>query len=143
MQKIFFFYEYPNFKLSKENTIIEWISACIEEELRSLKKINYIFCSDDYLLNINCKHLNHNYFTDIITFDQSSHKGKIEADIFISIDRIKDNAHSLNERFEAELYRVMIHGVLHLLGYNDKNRKECQEMRNKESWYIDKLLKPK
>ena len=93
--------------------------------------INYIFCSDNYLHQINFQYLDHDTFTDIITFDQSD-KDQIEGDIFISIDRVHENANERNISFVNELHRVMIHGILHLLGYNDKTPKEKQLMREKE-----------
>ena len=97
-----------------------------------LSNINYIFCSDDYLLTINQEHLNHDYYTDIITFDLSEKENNIESDIFISIDRVKENAKNNHVKFHIELYRVLIHGVLHLLGFNDKNEEEKLIMREKE-----------
>ena len=108
------------------------LETVLAKEEQHAKTINYIFCSDDYLLKINKEYLNHDTLTDIITFDNSEEEGKIEADIFISIDRIKENALSLKKDFDQELHRVIIHGLLHLLGYNDKTDDDKAEMRKKE-----------
>lgn len=103
-----------------------------------IKDINlsYVFCTDEYLLDINRRFLNHDYYTDIITFPLTEEKGKIEAEIYISIDRVKDNAQKLSTAFEEELHRVMFHGVLHLLGHRDKTKAQQLEMRNKEDEWI-------
>ena len=103
---------------------------------KHLISLNYIYTSDEYLLKINKEYLNHDTFTDIVTFDQSTQKDHIEADIFISIDRIKDNANNLNIPVQEELHRVMIHGVLHLIGFRDKTETEKKEMRKKENHYL-------
>jgi len=125
-----FFHE-GDFRLSFSDDYSYWISRVMETEGAHLGNINYIFCEDEYLLKINQKHLNHNTFTDIITFDYS--KGQvISGDIFISIDRVKENADIFNKTFQEELLRVMAHGILHLLGYNDKTNDEVLVMRNKE-----------
>lgn len=97
--------------------------------------IQYVFCSDEYLLEINRQFLQHDYFTDIITFDLSS-TGKVDAEIYISIDRVKDNAKSFGVPYEQEIKRVIIHGALHLCGYRDKTKGEITLMREKESEYL-------
>ena len=130
--KISFFYEEVNFRIKNANKITLWIKSAIEIEGYHLKLINYIFCSDTYLLGVNEEYLNHDFLTDIITFDQSDAADLIEADIFISIDRVKENAASNKEQFDRELRRVMIHGVLHLMGYNDKSPEQEHQMRKKE-----------
>lgn len=94
--------------------------------------INYIICSDNYLLEINRRYLDHDYYTDIITFPSSEPPEPIEADIFISIDRVRENAATLEKAFSNEFHRVLVHGILHLLGYNDSSNREKQEMRIKE-----------
>lgn len=94
--------------------------------------LNYIFCTDDYLLAINQSHLNHNYYTDIITFDTSFGQDGISGDVYISIDRVKENAITLGEDFDRELHRVMIHGFLHLIGFRDKTKTDKTNMRKKE-----------
>ena len=102
---------------------------------------NFIFCSDTFLLNINREYLSHDTFTDIITFDNSDSPEQIETDIFISIDRVKENASHLNIEFEKELHRVMIHGILHLVGYKDKTQKEKEIMRARENEALELLYK--
>ncbi len=125
-----FFYE-GDFRLSSLDDYSDWINRVIESEEAYLGNINYIFCEDEYLLKINQKHLDHNDFTDIITFDYS--KGQvISGDIFISTERVAENASIFNKTFQEELLRVMAHGILHLLGYNDKTKDEVLVMRNKE-----------
>ena len=103
----------------------------IKSEDKELGEINYIFCDDEYLLKINQDYLKHDYLTDIITFDYVSGKN-ISGDLYISIDRVKENAEDFNVSFENELKRVMVHGVLHLMGYSDKSETATAEMRAKE-----------
>lgn len=129
---IHFFSEDVEFELTNPQSQTDWISEVISSHDSSIEEINYIFCSDDYLLELNQRHLNHDYFTDIITFDHSEDDGALESDIFISIDRVKDNARNQNNSFEEELNRVMVHGVLHLLGFGDKTEDEKKVMREKE-----------
>ena len=114
----------------------EWIEKLILDEEKKVGNINYIFCDDEYLLKVNQDFLNHDYYTDIITFDYV--KGKtISGDIFISLTRISENASTLSSSFEKELLRVLAHGVLHLCGYKDKSDEEEKEMRAKEDFYIN------
>ncbi len=129
---VYFFTEDIDFVLDASNKIAAWITDTIESENKLVKTINYIFCSDAYLLEKNQTYLNHDTYTDIVTFDNSESLEEVEADIFISIERIKENAASLNISFKDELHRVMIHGILHLLGQNDKSDSEKKEMRKKE-----------
>ena len=112
------------------------IKNVLSAENKLLENLNYIFCSDSYLHKINLKYLNHDELTDIITFDNAETDGIIEGDIFISIDRIRENSLDFNKSFENELYRVIIHGVLHLAGYSDKNKIEKIEMRKLEDKYL-------
>ncbi len=109
-----------------------WLKALSAKEKREVGDINYIFCSDDELLEVNVQYLNHNTYTDIITFDYSEGK-KISADIFISVDRVKENAEKFEVDFETELNRVLAHGVLHLCGYKDKKKEDVEVMRIKEN----------
>ena len=125
--------------LSKKNKIKSWIRSVIEEKGVKLGDISYIFCDDEYLLEVNKTYLNHDYFTDIISFDYSD-KDKVAGDLFISIDRVRDNAQSLNQEFEKELYRVIIHGVLHLLGLKDKTEAQEKEMRKAEEECLKSLM---
>lgn len=101
--------------------------------------INFIFCSDKYLLQLNQKYLNHNTYTDIITFDNSDSQHEISGDLYISVERVRENSKQFSGSFVIELQRVMIHGILHLLGYNDKSSKDKETMRNKEDYYLSLL----
>jgi len=123
-------YEIP-FQLNNEEAFSNWISSVIASENKLEGELNYIFCSDDYLLNINIQYLNHDTLTDIISFDYSV-GNLLQGDIFISIDRVTENANDFNVSFEEELKRVMIHGVLHYCGYKDKTTKDEILMRTKE-----------
>ena len=128
-ENINFFFEdltEPNLDYKK---ISIWLSALIKKKHYNLKEINYILCSDKHLLSINQEYLNHDYYTDIITFDNSEENNQIESDIFISIDRVIDNAKEFKEEFNTEIIRVLAHGVLHLLGFKEKTEEEDAEMR--------------
>jgi len=131
---IVFNYE-TSFKLRNEDLIIDWVLKVIRAESHSEGEVNYVFCTDDYLLNINVKYLKHNTLTDIISFDYSIGK-EISGDIFISVDRIKENALLYKVSIEDELHRVIIHGVLHFCGYKDKTKEEKLLMRKKEDYYL-------
>jgi probable rRNA maturation factor len=132
MPLVSFFCEDISFHLPKPRKTRAWIKQVISHEGGELKSIAFIFCSDPYLHQINLQYLKHDTYTDIITFDNSEEHGEIEGDIFISIERIKENSKNLRKSFQEELHRVMIHGVLHLLGYSDKTRNQKAEMRIKE-----------
>ena len=108
----------------------------MSEEGVGFTSLDYIFCSDEYLLEINQKFLQHDDLTDIITFNLAETKGEVVGEIYISVERVRDNALLFNVDFEEELRRVVFHGALHLCGYNDKTRKEQQEMRKKEDFYL-------
>lgn len=128
-----FFYENLTETVSTDYT--KWMEEIILSEGKKMGDINYIFCDDEYLLKINQDYLQHDYYTDIITFD--SVKGKtISGEIFVSLQRISDNASTLSKNYEEELRRVLAHGILHLCGYKDKSEEEEQEMRRKEDYYI-------
>jgi probable rRNA maturation factor len=127
-----FFNEDVDFRPTNPIKTKRWINGVINRAGAELNEINYIFCSDEYLLDINKEHLNHDYFTDIITFDNSEEGGVVEADIFISIDRVKENAKNENKAFEDEMRRVLIHGVLHLLGFEDSSEELKKKMREEE-----------
>ena len=118
-----------------KTTVTEWLNSCIQDLDYKTGEISIIFCSDDYLLDINKKYLNHDYFTDIITFNYNENN-TIIGDLFISIDRVKENAKELKVDFNNELFRVIIHGVLHLCGYNDKTQDQQKEIRTKEDEYL-------
>ena len=132
----YYFEEIDEFTFSEKTN--EWIEKIIQSEKKEAGDISFIFCSDHYLLGINKEFLNHDYFTDVITFDYVE-GDKISGDIFISIDRVKENAETFNVTYKNELNRVMIHGILHLLGYKDKSVQEKQLMTQKEDEYLSKL----
>ncbi len=133
-----FFYlsKYKPFR--KTAPVKKWIEKTATTEKKSIGTINIIFCSDEYLLQINRQSLNHDYYTDIITFDYSSPK-KISGDLYISTDRVRDNARSLIVPVQQEFQRVVIHGVLHLIGYKDGNEQQQKIMRKKEDEYLEKF----
>ena len=135
---ISFNYE-SDFKLHNEKELSIWISSVINSEVFKEGDINYIFCNDDYLLQLNQEFLNHDTLTDIISFDYTLGK-EINGDIFISIERVLDNAKDYQVEFSNELHRVMVHGILHYCGYNDKTQKETQLMRVKENHYTEILF---
>ena len=128
---IFYNYE-TDFNISDEEKTSLWIQACVENEANELGEINYVFCDDDYLHKINVEFLQHDTFTDIISFDYTMGK-LISGDIFISVPRVQENAKEFDVSFEEELHRVIIHGVLHYMGYKDKTDEEKQLMRDKEN----------
>jgi len=119
------------FKLENEDQFSSWISNVILSENKKEGDINYIFCDDEFILEINKKYLNHDYYTDIISFDYSV-GNELHGDIFVSIDRVRDNASDFNVTFDEELKRVLIHGILHYCGYKDKSEEEEFLMRRKE-----------
>lgn len=119
------------FELSNEEVFSNWVSRIIESEKKIEGEINYIFCDDDYLLEINQQYLDHDTLTDIISFDYSV-GNELHGDIFISIERVRENADEFNVSFDEELKRVMAHGVLHYCGYKDKTESDEQVMRSKE-----------
>jgi rRNA maturation RNase YbeY len=133
-----FFSENINFTLKKKGFIRRWIRNVIIDEKHKLRELNYIFCNDSYLLSINQQFLKHDTYTDIITFDNSDEKGIIIGDIFISIERVTENANNFKTDFEDELHRVMVHGTLHLLGYPDKGKVAKEMMTQKEDFYLSK-----
>lgn len=130
---IVFFNEDIKFKFTGKNNFKAWLNKVAHQEGFKIKDLNYIFCSDEYLHKINVDYLDHDTLTDIITFDNSEDESTIEGDIFISIERIKDNSQTLNTNFDDELKRVIVHGLLHLCGYNDYSVEDKAEMRRLES----------
>ncbi len=134
---IHFHSEDIDFKANQVQKTKNWIRNIIQEEGFILGEVNYIFCSDEYLHQINLEYLNHDTFTDIITFDNSDEDSQIEGDIFISIERVQENAQVFQGSFEQELRRVLAHGVLHLCGYLDKKPDDEKRMREKENYYIN------
>ncbi len=142
MGEIHFFWEnIPQEPLPKDTTTTKaWIQEVIQAERCKLSLLNFIFCDDAYLLEINQAYLQHDTFTDIITFDNSEDGLELEGDIFVSVERVRENAQHLQEDYSTELYRVIIHGVLHLIGYADKTSTEQQEMRDKENIYLEMIF---
>ncbi len=135
MAEICFFNKDVEFKLENKETTKSWINAIAVREGKEIIMLNYIFCSDSYLYDINVQYLGHQTYTDIITFPYEETE-KIEGDIFISIDRVKENATKFSNSFSKELDRVMVHGILHLCGYGDKLPGEKKKMRKLEEKYI-------
>ncbi|MEA5457754.1 rRNA maturation RNase YbeY [Arcicella sp. LKC2W] len=133
---IIFFNEDINFKFQGKNLFKAWLKKIADKEGFKVKNLNYIFCSDEYLHKINVEYLEHDTYTDIITFDNSEDDDVIEGDIFVSIERVKENSQTLNTVFEDELKRVIVHGLLHLCGYDDHTPEDKAEMRRLESEYI-------
>lgn len=133
---VFFFEEDIKFKPKNKAALREWIKSTVIAEGYKLKELNYIFCSDSYLIAINRQYLNHDTYTDIITFDNSEKEGAITGDIFISIERIRENAVKFSGNEADELHRVIIHGALHLLGYKDKTKAAKELMTQKEDFYL-------
>tara|TARA_B100001093_G_C26844251_1_gene1022006 strand:- start:14 stop:427 length:414 start_codon:yes stop_codon:yes gene_type:complete len=121
-----------------EDLVSDWINSCISELSKITGALSIVFCDDEYLRAINVKFLSHDYYTDIITFDYSNND-TISGDLFISVDRVVENAKLNNVHFINELYRVIIHGVLHLCGYKDKTTKEKKEIREKENFFLNTI----
>ena len=139
MNEILFFNEQTNFKLNNPEVLKGWIVEVAKNENKKIGALNFIFCSDKYLLQLNIKYLDHHTLTDILTFDQSEVSSEIGGDIYISVDRVKENAPLYNSLMDKELYRVMVHGVLHLIGYPDSVESQKEEMRKKEEAYLSLL----
>ena len=127
----------PSFVSKKD--LKEAVKNLVLNEGKVIKDLSLVFTDDDYLLEVNKQYLNHDYFTDVITFDYSSFP-EVSGDVMISLDRVKDNAQSLNQSFELEFYRVVFHGVLHLCGYKDKSEADVKEMRAREDFYINRFV---
>ena len=135
---VHFFSEDLDFPIKHKTHVRNWIKSTIVAEGYALDELNFIFCSDAYLLTINQQYLDHDTYTDIITFDNSEVEDRITGDIFISVERVRENASSFGVAFEDELHRVIIHGTLHLLGYPDKTKAEKTRMTQKEDEYLEK-----
>jgi rRNA maturation RNase YbeY len=133
---IYFHYLTSPFYLPQRYTIKKFLLSVFEHHSKSVENLNYIFCTDDYLLNLNKDYLNHNYYTDIITFELSQPFQPIQADIYISVERARDNAKSYNVPIIHETTRLLIHGALHLCGYKDKTDKEFKKMKTLEELHL-------
>lgn len=138
MEQIFFHYAGRKLITKGKKKIKEVVRIIFKKEKVNFDRLDYIFCSDDFLLDINKTFLKHDYYTDIITFNLSD-SSNIKGEIYISIDRVKDNAKSNKQEFYQELARVIFHGALHLCGYTDKKKKEKAIMRSKEDFYLKQL----
>ena len=138
MPVITFFEEDISYNIRNKIKLKQWIKAAIIEEGFRLDELTYVLCSDEYLLKMNQQYLDHDTYTDIITFDNSEEEGIITGDIFISIPRVKENAEKFSVGEADELHRVIIHGTLHLLGYKDKTAAEKKKMTQKEDYYLAK-----
>ena len=129
------FHPITDFEITDKSKLKKWIIKVVKKEGSDIAELNFIFCDDDYLLEKNKTFLKHDTLTDIITFDYSE-KNTLTGDVYISIERVKENSQNYGVPYENELHRVIIHGVLHLLGYKDKNEKQQKEMREKEDFYL-------
>lgn len=140
MQVQFFFIE-RNITLRNRSKLKGFIHSIFKSHKLKLGHLNYIFCSDDYLLQINKAHLKHDFYTDIITFDLSSAKEYVDGEIYISTDRVRDNASTLKTTITEELHRVIFHGALHLCGYKDKTTEQAKQMRAAENSNLKQYFK--
>lgn len=131
-----FHFNQVSFTLKNRKRLKSFLQGIFKQEKRDLGSLSYVFCSDEYLLDLNHRYLNHDYYTDIITFELSEPGDLIKAEVYISIDRVKENAKLNNTSFAHELYRVIFHGALHLTGQNDKTPVQSESMRQKEDQYL-------
>lgn len=132
---ISFYFQDTDFKFRDRRKTNEWLKLAAESEIRRIGNISIIFCSDNYVLDINQKYLQHDYFTDIITFDYCE-GDRLSGDLFISVDSVRENSVEFGTEFKDELNRVIIHGLLHLVGYDDHTEKDIKLMRSKENYYL-------
>lgn len=138
---IYFFFQSNSVELNDRTKLKTFIKYIFKFEKSKVGNINFIFCTDKELLRINQTFLNHNFYTDIITFNLSDNKQIVDAEIYISLDRVRENANRLKTTLKSEIHRVIFHGILHLCGYNDKNKKEIEKIREKENFYLLKYFK--
>ena len=130
-----YFKEDTKFEFKSRALNNKWLKMVAESEIRRIGDINIIFCSDNYILDVNMKYLQHDYFTDIITFDYCE-KNRLNGDLFISVDSVRENALFYGTEFSDELNRVIVHGILHLVGYDDHSEEDSAVMRSKEDYYL-------
>ncbi|GAB4009415.1 rRNA maturation RNase YbeY [Spirosoma migulaei] len=135
-----FFNEDVPYKLPQKQATRQWLNQQAKREGYAVGELNYIFCSDEHVLQVNRDYLQHDYYTDIITFDQSEDESKLEGDIFVSVERVADNATQLGISADLEMRRVLAHGLLHLCGYGDKTDEEAAQMRAKEEEWLTHYL---
>jgi rRNA maturation RNase YbeY len=138
--KVYFFFENTGITLKNRYRLKGFIETLFKNENKNLQTINYIFCSDNRLLNINQSYLGHDYYTDILTFDLSENSAAISGEVYISMDRVRDNARITGVTITSELHRVIFHGALHLCGYKDKSAQDEAKMRKKEDLYLTKYF---
>ncbi len=131
-----YFFEDTDFKFKNRRLNNMWLKMVAESEIKNLGALSIIFCSDNYILDINQRYLQHDYFTDIITFDYCE-GNTLSGDLFISVDSVRENSIFYNVDFETELNRVIVHGLLHLIGYDDHTEDDIKVMREKENYYLD------
>ncbi len=136
---IYYFSEETQFVLRQKRKITAWLQSVIQQEAHQLDGLTFVFCSDGYLHAKNKTYLNHDTLTDILTFDYATKAKTILGDIYISIERVRDNAKQYQTKPQEELYMVMVHGLLHLLGYDDHTAADTRIMREKERWYVAQL----
>lgn len=132
---ISYFTEDIKFNFKSKRLTNRWLTLVAESEIRRIGEISVIFCSDPYILSVNQKYLQHDYYTDIITFDYCE-GDRLSGDLFISIDTVRENSAEYGTEFEDELNRVIVHGILHLIGYDDHTPEDVAEMRKKEDYYL-------
>lgn len=135
VRMISYYFQDTDFKFRDRRRTNEWLKLAAESEIRRIGYISIIFCSDNYVLDINQKYLQHDYFTDIITFDYCE-GDRLSGDLFISVDSVRENSVEFGTEFKDELDRVIIHGLLHLVGYDDHTEKDIKLMRSKENYYL-------
>lgn len=138
--KVHFFSRDVSPRLENTTRLKGFIELIFKNEMRTLDSINYIFCSDKDILEINRKYLNHDFYTDVITFDLSEDNKVVFAEVYVSIERVGDNAKQLGLTKKSELHRVLFHAALHLCGYNDKKKKDKEAMRTKENELLDEYF---
>lgn len=137
---IYFHFNTTGFTLRHRTALKQFIAQLFKDEGKELESLNYIFCTDEYLFELNKSYLKHFTLTDIITFELSAPDQPAISDIFISIDRVRENAKTFKTPFNQELHRVIFHGALHLCGYKDKNKEDQKKMREKEDYYLHKYF---
>lgn len=141
--EIYFHFLTKPFFFPKRKELKSYLHRLFKKEGKAVEQINYIFCTDEYLLSLNKAHLKHNTYTDIITFELSPTGEALVADIYISTERVKENAQTFQTSFQKELHRVIFHGALHLCGYKDKTKEQAQLMRTKEEENLSRYLVPR
>jgi rRNA maturation RNase YbeY len=143
VEAIHFHYLVPSFYFPNRSHLKKFLLGQLKREGKNVEAINFIFCNDEYLVSINQQYLNHDTFTDIITFEFSPNEQPLVSDIYISVERVKENAAQFSSGFRRELHRVIFHGCLHLAGYKDKSKADEMTMRSKENEWLDHYFVPR